>query len=97
MATKIGVLRMHIYLPGSDSLKAKRKRLKPIIARLHREFNVSVSEVDMNDKWADSVLGCALISTDTATLQRSLQKIAGWLDKKWPDIDLMGEEIEVIQ
>jgi uncharacterized protein YlxP (DUF503 family) len=97
MATKIGVLRMHIYLPGSDSLKAKRKRLKPIIARLHREFNVSVSEVDMNDKWADSVLGCALISTDTATLQRSLQKIAGWLDKNWPDIDLMGEEIEVIQ
>jgi uncharacterized protein YlxP (DUF503 family) len=97
MSTKIGILRMHIYLPGSDSLKAKRKRLKPIIARLHREFNVSVSEVDMNDKWADSVLGCALISTDTATLQRSLQKIAGWLDKNWPDIDLMGEEIEVIQ
>ncbi len=96
MATKIGVLRMHIYLPGSDSLKAKRRRLKPLMARLHREFNVSVSEVDMNDKWADSLVGCALISTDTANIHRTLQKITTWLDKHWPDVDLMGEEIEVI-
>jgi uncharacterized protein YlxP (DUF503 family) len=39
----IGILTLEIQLPGCKSLKEKRSRLKPLIARLHREFNVSVA------------------------------------------------------
>ena len=97
MAVKVAILRMHIHLPGSDSLKAKRRRLKPLLARLHSEFNISASEVDMHEKWADALIGCALIGTDTGAAQRTMENVSDWLEKHWPDVDLMGEEIEIIQ
>ena len=96
MAARIAILSMHIHLPGSNSLKAKRSRLKPLMARLHREFNVSVAEVDLLDKWQDAVVCCALVNTESGQAQRSLQKVADWLDTHWPDVDIMGEEIEVL-
>ena len=96
MAAHLAVLRMHIHFPGSHSLKAKRSRLKPLMARLHREFNVSVAEVDYLDKWKEALVCCALVTSDSGQAQRSLQKVANWLDKHWPDVDIMGEEIEVM-
>ena len=96
MAAHLAVLRMHIHFPGSHSLKAKRSRLKPLMARLHREFNVSVAEVDYLDKWKEALVCCALVTSDSGQAQRSLQKVANWLDKHWPDVDIMGEEIEVL-
>ena len=80
MAALLAVLRMHIHFPGSHSLKAKRSRLKPLMARLHREFNVSVAEVDYLDKWKDALVCCALVTSDSGQAQRSLQKVANWLD-----------------
>jgi uncharacterized protein YlxP (DUF503 family) len=97
MATRIAILSMHIHLPGSDSLKAKRSRLKPLMARLHREFNVSVAEVDLLDKWQDAVVCCALVNTESGQAQRSLQKVADWLDTHWPDVVFLGEELDVLR
>jgi uncharacterized protein YlxP (DUF503 family) len=34
----IGVLTLHLHIPGAASLKDKRKRLKPLLVRLHREL-----------------------------------------------------------
>lgn len=97
MAVKIAVLRMHVYLPGTSSLKDKRHRLKPLLARLHREFNVSAAEVGYQNEWSDALLGVALIGTNTRTAESMLRKISRWLEKNWPDVDLMGEDIEIIQ
>jgi uncharacterized protein YlxP (DUF503 family) len=96
MTAKIAILRMHLHFPGSDSLKAKRHRLKPLMERLHREFNVSVAEVELRDKWADALVCCVLVNTETGQAQRSLQKVVDWVERHWPDVDLMGEEIEVL-
>lgn len=88
---------MHIKLPGSDSLKAKRRRIKPLLARLQREFNISTAEVDYQDRWADAVIGCTMISTENGHAERSMQKVADWLDKHWPDVTLLDEQIEIIR
>lgn len=88
---------MHIQFPGSDSLKAKRRRLMPLLTRLHREFNVSVAEVDFHDRWSDSMLCCALVNTDTGHAQSSLQDVARWVTNHWPDATLVEEKIEVLQ
>ena len=60
----LGLLTLHLHFPGCASLKEKRGRIKPLIARLHREFNVSVAEMDLQDKWQESVIGCAMIGND---------------------------------
>jgi uncharacterized protein YlxP (DUF503 family) len=92
----IGILTLQIHLPGCSSLKEKRSRLKPLLARLHKEFNVSAAEVGHQDVWQDSVIACAVVSNDHKHTQRVLQKVAKWVDTSWPDVDVVSEEIELI-
>jgi uncharacterized protein YlxP (DUF503 family) len=92
----IGVLILQLQLPGCNSLKEKRGRLKPLISRLHREFNISVAELDLMDIWDQATLGCALISNNHQFSERSLQSIVRWLAKNWPDVTLVDDHIEII-
>ncbi len=92
----IGVLTLDIHLPACTSLKEKRSRLKPLLARLHREFNISVAEVDRQDAWQEAVIACALVSNDNGHTQRSLQAIVHWIEQNWPDVDLMNDQIEIL-
>jgi uncharacterized protein len=92
----IGCLTLHIHIPGCSSLKEKRRRLKPLLARLHREFNVSVAEVNDMDVWQDSVLQCALVSNSQVHVQQSLQRIARWLETYWPDVTIVDQQLEII-
>jgi uncharacterized protein len=92
----VGILTLHLHLPGCASLKEKRGRLKPLLARLHREFNLSVAEMDLLDKWHESVIACAMVGNDSAHLQRSLQAVAKWVEHNWPDVQLVEEHIELL-
>ena len=92
----IGLLTLHIHLPGCTSLKEKRRRLKPLLARLHKEFNISVAEMDRLDAWGESIIACSLVSNDQRHTQRALQRVIRWLDNNWPDVDLVDEQIEII-
>jgi len=92
----IGLLTLHLQLPGCSSLKEKRSRLRPLIARMHREFNVSVAEVDGLDAWKDAILACALVSNDRGHTQRSLQKVVHWIEASWPDVTVLEDEFELI-
>jgi uncharacterized protein YlxP (DUF503 family) len=93
----VGVLTLHIHIPGCTSLKEKRRRLKPLLARLHREFNISVAEMERLDAWQEAVLGCALVCNDPAQTQRVLQGVAHWVENSWPDVTLEDDRIELIQ
>ena len=92
----IGLLTLHIRLPGCGSLKEKRSRLKPLLARLHREFNISAAEVDLLDVWQESVVACAVVSNDARHNDRLLQKIVDWVERDWPDVDVIAEQLEMI-
>jgi len=92
----IGVLTLQIQLPGCKSLKDKRSRLKPLLTRLHREFNISVAELDHLDVWEEATIGCAMISNNHQFSESSLQSIVHWLNKNWPDVTLMDDHIEII-
>jgi uncharacterized protein len=91
----VGVLTLMIQLPGCDSLKDKRSRLKPLLARLRREFNISVAEIDRQDAWQEAVIACALVSNRAEHTQRSLQAVAEWVEHYWPDVELVEERIEI--
>lgn len=92
----IGILTLDLHLPGCTSLKEKRSRLSPLIARLRREFNISVAEVDRLDAWQEAVIVCALVSNSPAHTQRSLQVIIDWIEKNWPDIHLTNDQLEIL-
>ena len=92
----IGVLTIQLQLPGCKSLKEKRSRLKPLISRLHREFNISVAELSRQDVWDEATLGCVMISNDHQFSESSLQTVIHWLNKNWPDVTLVDDHIEII-
>ncbi len=92
----IGVLTLHIHLDGCTSLKEKRSRLKPLISRLHREFNISVAEIDHQDIWQDSIIACILVSNSQAYTQRSLQQVSDWIETSWPDVTLVEDQLDML-
>ncbi len=92
----LGVLTLQIDIPGCKSLKDKRSRLKPLLARLQREFNISVAEIDHQDAWQSAVIACALISNSAGHTQRALQKVVEWVENYWPDVTIIDDQIEII-
>ena len=92
----IGVLTLQILLPGCASLKEKRSRLKPLLARLHREFNISAAEVHLLDDWDQALLACALVSNDAGYTKRALQKVSSWVEHNWPDVTLADQRLELL-
>ena len=69
----VGVLRIELFIPDSDSLKSKRMAVKSIKERLKSRFNVAVAEVDEGDKWQRASLGVVAVSNET----RHIESIMG--------------------
>ena len=92
----IGILTITLHIPACSSLKEKRRRLKPLIARLRKEFNLSVAEMDHHDVWQSAVIVCALVSNGQQHTQRSLQKTLQWVETNWPDVTVMDNQFEIL-
>ena len=92
----LGQLTIHLHLPACTSLKEKRGRIKPLMARLRKEFNISVAELDLQDKWTEAVIGCALVNSDSVVAEQSLQSVAKWVEGNWTDGDVIRQKIEII-
>ena len=92
----IATLTIHLHIPGCSSLKEKRGLIKPLIARLHREFNVSVAETDLQDKWQEVVIVCAMVGNEHRHLESALQNVTKWVESHWTDGDVIEQKIEII-
>ncbi len=92
----IGACTIELQLPGLKSLKAKRGVLKSLLARLHKEFNVTAAEVDLHDAWQATTLGVATVSTSAAHAQNLLENLVSWIEMYRPDLEVVDHYIEVI-
>ena len=92
----VAIITFHLHIPSCASLKEKRGRIKPLISLLRREFNVSVAEMDLQDKWQEAVIVCAMVGNDGAYLQSALQSVAKWVESHWTDGDVIDEKIEIL-
>ena len=92
----IGLLTLYLSLPGCASLKEKRGRLQPLLHRLHREFNISVAEMELQDKWQEAVVTCGMVGNDRVHLEQSLQAVLHWVETHWTDMTVVDESFEFI-
>ena len=92
----IGTCRVELYIPGSSSLKAKRSRLKPILSRLHREFNLATAEVELNDVWQSAVIGLATVSNDAGLAHAVLEQAVRWIENHHPDVQIVDWGVELL-
>ncbi len=97
MGMAIGILVLHLYLPGCSSLKEKRARLKPLLHRLHREFKLSVSEMDHQDTWQSALVGCAAIQSAEKGIHPLFSQVENWVEENWPDVQIQNSQVEIIR
>jgi uncharacterized protein len=90
-----GTLYLEIHLPGCSSLKEKRSRIKPMLARVGREFNVSICEYDRQDAWQEVTLAAASVSSDAGILRQILLQAAAFIERTWPDELIVSQRIEI--
>jgi uncharacterized protein YlxP (DUF503 family) len=60
----IGVVTWDLHVSGCQSLKDKRRVLKSLKDRLHRQCNVSVAETDHHDLWQRAELAACVVAAD---------------------------------
>jgi len=92
----IGICRVELHLPGNGSLKGKRSRLRPLLNRLRREFNLSTAEVDLHDVWQSAVIGLVTVSNDTAHAHAVLEGAVHWIEAYHPDVQVVDWGIEMV-
>jgi uncharacterized protein len=92
----LGTLTIHLHLPGCSSLKEKRGRLKPLIARVQRKFNVSAAEMELQDKWQEAVITCAVVGNQRVHVEAVLQAVSKWVDANVEDGQVIDEKLEII-
>ena len=91
----VALMTIELRLPGCASLKEKRGRLKPLLAGLHREFNVSAAETGRQDSHAAAVIACAVVSNDGRHAQQVLDGIPHWIEARRPDLEVVDQQLEV--
>jgi len=90
----VSLLTLKLTLPGCGSLKQKRSLLSPILARLHKEFNLSAAEIGLQDVWQSAWLGCALLSTDADHNSRVLNRVVDFVETHFPEVQVQEFHIE---
>jgi uncharacterized protein len=91
----VAVMTIELRLPGCVSLKEKRGRLKPLLAGLHKGFNVSAAETERQDSHAAAVIACAAVSGDSRHAQQVLDGIPRWIEARRPDLEVVDQQLEV--
>lgn len=91
----LATLTIHLHLPACTSLKEKRGRIKPLLSRLRREFNVSVAEMDLQDAWQEAIIVCAMVGNGHGHLESALQTVSRWVEGHWTEGDIIEQKIEI--
>jgi uncharacterized protein YlxP (DUF503 family) len=77
----VGLLTARLCLNGVRSLKAKRSIVKGLVGRLKSRFNVSVSEVDHQDRHTSAVVAVSLVSNDGGFVDRQFDAIVEFMKR----------------
>jgi len=87
---------VRLHLAGCASLKEKRRRLKPLLARLHKEFNVAAAEVDLHDVWQSAEIAVVMVANhDPGHVHAELETIVRWLERHAAEFEVVDTQIEL--
>lgn len=93
----IGLCVLELALADCHSLKDKRSRVKPLLARLPKEFNVAVAEVGRQDAWGVAEIALVSVSAgDSGKMHGLLEGIEEWIERHFSDLEVAGSRIEIL-
>lgn len=69
-----------------NSLKAKRSLLKRIFAKLTKDFNVAVAELEYQDLWQRTKFGVVTVSASTVHAEKIIRQVLRVVDQ-YPELE----------
>jgi len=92
----VGVCKIELRLPENQSLKGKRRVLKSITSRIRSKFNVSIAEVDEQDRWQLATIGICFVSNNSRYTNQVLSKVVDLIVNGRFEIEVVNYEIEIL-
>lgn len=82
------ILRADLHLPASQSLKAKRSVVTPMLRHIDAQTGVAAAEVDYLDKWQRTVLGVSAVGGGVSHLEQTMDEVERYLWGR-PDVEVL--------
>ena len=70
----LAMLRLEVRI--DEAPRAKRRTVQAMLDKIHRNFNVSVAELDRSNHPSESVLGVAAIGANRKEVREILDRVA---------------------
>ncbi len=90
---RVAICVLELYIPGVNSLKAKRQVTKSLIQRLRNKFNVSIAEIGNQDLWQRVELGLAVVCYNGAGADSIMEKIFTFVEME-NNVDIISSRVE---
>ena len=92
----VGVCKLTLRLPENQDLKGKRRVVKSLCDRIRFKFNVTIAEVDNNDKWQVATLGIACVSNSNRQVAQALDQVIYYIEESRVDVEMVECEVEAL-
>jgi uncharacterized protein YlxP (DUF503 family) len=76
----VGVMTLDLFMGEASSLKSKRRILKSLLDKMKSRFNVSVAEVDKQDKWQYSTVGVTCVTNDSSHAHQMMSAVVKYVE-----------------
>jgi uncharacterized protein YlxP (DUF503 family) len=91
----VGILKIVLFIPGSNSLKEKRMILHSLKARLRNNFNIAVTQIEDEDKWQKTTLAVVGVGKDRNQVNSTMSTVINFIER-FHNINLIDYEMELI-
>ncbi|MFN3921214.1 MAG: DUF503 domain-containing protein [Caldimicrobium sp.] len=92
----VGIIKLELFIPEPNSLKAKRQILHSLIQKIESKFKrISLAEVDGHDLWQNAVIGISLVGKDKSYIDSKINALMDFLQKE-STFDIIKAEVDII-
>jgi hypothetical protein len=88
----VATLRLELRVDPGHTSREKRRRMRAILEKLHRSFNVSVADADHESDPARSIVIVAAVGRTRRDVRETLAKVADAV-AVYPRAELLSHEI----
>lgn len=71
----VGVLTLEVFFPYARSLKDKRQSLRGFKDRVRNRHNVSLAEIEFQDKWQRARIAVAAVNSSRTVVEELLMRV----------------------
>lgn len=90
----IGVLRLVLVVPGSRSLKDKRRAVSQVRDRIRARYELSVAEVGHLEDNMRAVMAVAMVSSDQRVIRSALDGLAHDVER-WGSVIVEERSVDI--